>query len=380
MTNKSLIQIDCNFPGGNILVDKIESDTVWLKQDIRDTEGFWFYWYFRIRGASRRTLTFNFTGGKPVIGVRGPAISLDEGITWIWLGRENSTENSFRYTFNPAENSVRFSFGMPYTEANLKAFLKHFTGNPYLKIGKLCRSRKGRTVEMIQVGQFNASAFRVGITCRHHACEMMANYTVEGMIESVLAEDDIGKWLRENVEFLIIPFVDKDGVEEGDQGKNRRPRDHNRDYDEKPIYPETGVIRTFLPEWGKQRLIAVFDLHCPWVCGEWNEHIYQVGVPDMQKRQEQQRFGKFLESCISGSLPYQVDKDLPFGKLWNIPSNFWGSSFSIWAVTIPSIKLVTSLEIPYSNASGKEVNATSARAFGRDLARAIHLYLSSEQR
>lgn len=270
---------------------------------------------------------------------------------------------------------------MPYTESNLKIFLKRFADNPYLKIKKLCQSRKGRTVEMIQVGQFNAAAFRVGITCRHHACEMMASYAVEGMIEYILAEHDPGKWLRENVEFLFVPFVDKDGVEEGDQGKNRRPRDHNRDYDEKPLYPETGTIRNLLPEWGKGRLIAVFDLHCPGVCGEWNEHIYQVGVPDLQKWQEQQRFGKFLESCISsGSLPYYADKDLPFGKSWNVHSNYRGSSFSRWAVTIPSIKLVTSLEIPYSNASGREVNSMSARALGRDLSRAICLYLSSEQR
>lgn len=66
MTDTYQVQLDCNFPGGNIFVDKIEGDTVWLEQDIRDTEGFWFYWYFRIRGASRRALTFKFTGGKPV--------------------------------------------------------------------------------------------------------------------------------------------------------------------------------------------------------------------------------------------------------------------------------------------------------------------------
>ena len=60
---------------------------VFLRQDLRDTEGFWFYWYFRVRGASGRTLTFHFTDGKPV-GVRGPAISLDEGATWTWLGAD----------------------------------------------------------------------------------------------------------------------------------------------------------------------------------------------------------------------------------------------------------------------------------------------------
>ena len=35
--NQEDIMIDCNFPGGNIVVDAIESDTA----------GHWFYWYFR---------------------------------------------------------------------------------------------------------------------------------------------------------------------------------------------------------------------------------------------------------------------------------------------------------------------------------------------
>ena len=41
----------------------------------------------------------------------------------------------------------------------------------------------------------------------------------------------------------LVPFVDKDGVEEGDQGKNRAPRDHNRDYAGASMYPETGALR-----------------------------------------------------------------------------------------------------------------------------------------
>ena len=46
----------------------------------------------------------------------------------------------------------------------------------------------------------------------------------------MLADNEDGYWFRRNVEVLAIPFMDKDGVEEGDQGKNRKPRDHNRDY------------------------------------------------------------------------------------------------------------------------------------------------------
>jgi hypothetical protein len=58
----------------------------------------------------------------------------------------------------------------------------------------------------------------------------MASYSLEGLMEGILAGDDVGRWLAGHVEFLVVPFVDKDGVEEGDQGKNRRPHDHNRDY------------------------------------------------------------------------------------------------------------------------------------------------------
>ena len=42
------INISSDFPGGNIIVNRISEDTVWLKPDSRLTEGEWFYWYFKI--------------------------------------------------------------------------------------------------------------------------------------------------------------------------------------------------------------------------------------------------------------------------------------------------------------------------------------------
>lgn len=65
--------IDCEFPGGNIIVERIDGDNVYLHQDPRDTGGFWFCWYFRVREAAGRTLTFHFTKGN-VLGVLGPAV------------------------------------------------------------------------------------------------------------------------------------------------------------------------------------------------------------------------------------------------------------------------------------------------------------------
>ena len=370
------MMIDCAFPGGNIVVEKIEGHSVFLRQDLRDTEGFWFYWCFRVCGAAGRTLTFNFTDGQPV-GVRGPGVSLDEGVTWTWLGADRATAASFAYTFAPGADSVRFSFGMPYTQANWTRFLERVGGHPALRAGSLCRSRKGRSVEMLQAGRLDGAArARVAVTARHHCCEMMASYALEGLIEAILADDNDGRWLRGNVAFTIIPFVDKDGVEDGDQGKNRRPRDHGRDYDDKPIYPETRAIQDLLLTKGNGPLRLALDLHCPAIRGEWNEHIYQVGKNDATVWAQQQRFGRMLESARKGPLPYAAAKDLPYGTSWNTGANYAGGiGFSRWSPTIPGIELASGLELPYANASGVAVTADSARAFGRDLARALCLYL-----
>jgi len=370
------IVVDCDFPGGNIIVDGVEGDTVAIHQDLRDTEGDWFYWYFRVRGAAGRTLTFQFTRGN-VIGVRGPAVSTNGGKTWFWLGSESVTDTSFRYAFADDADEVRFCFAMPYLEANLREFLKRRAGNPHLKVDVLCRSRKGREVELLHLGRLDGRCdHRVLLTCRHHACEMMASYSLEGVMEEVLADTEEGRWLREHVEFLVVPFVDKDGVEDGDQGKNRRPHDHNRDYVGESIYPEVRTLRQLIPKWSGGRLRFALDMHCPYIRGEHNEVIYFVGGPDQENWKRVERFSKILESVQTGPLVFDSKNNLPFGQDWNTEENLkGGKSFGRWAAELPGILIGTSIEIPYANASGKAVTAETARAFGRDLARALQRFL-----
>ena len=108
------------------------------------------------------------------------------------------------------------------------------------------------------------------------------------VVLSVLTANNLQKSLRENIEIRAVPFTDKDGVVDGDQGKNRRPHDHCRDYnDDKPsIHPEVAAIRAMLQDWSKEAgdPSVVMDIHCPWLRGSWlekdnsNEYIYTVGI------------------------------------------------------------------------------------------------------
>ncbi len=373
------IRVDCNFPGGNIIVEGVDEDVIRLRQDRRDTSTWWFYWCFRVRGAEGQTLRFDFTDGQP-IGVRGPAVSTDGGQTWAWLGADSGNSRSFSYRFSADQDDVRFAYTIPYLQSDWQRFLAAHKDNARLRAETLCRSRKGRPVECAYVGSPNTSPqHRVLITARHHACESMASFALEEVVRTILTGDtEEGRWLAENVEMLVVPFVDKDGVEDGDQGKNRRPRDHNRDYSGQSIYPETAALCKLVPKWNNGKLHLTLDLHCPWIRGKHNEEIYIVGSSDKRIWAEQQRFGKILEETCTGTLPYRAADNLAFGTAWNTGGNYsQGTSFSRWAGGLPSVRLAASFELPYANARGAVVNAESARAFGRDLARALGRYLES---
>ncbi len=387
------VTIDADFPGGNIIVDRIggvdavDGDTVLLHQDLRDTDIDWFYWCFRVRGAEGRTLRFRFTESR-AIGVRGPAVSLDEGLTWRWLGAEADwpgETDSFEYVFPPDSGAVRFSFGMPYQLEHWERFVcKMPPGAPFVA-ETLCRTRKGRPVPYARAGCIAGDpTYRVAVACRHHCCEMMADYALEGMIRWIVGnggDDDEAEWFRHSVELLAVPFADLDGVEDGDQGKNRMPRDHGRDYAGDSIYPTTRAIRDLVPTWSDERLVVAVDIHCPHISGAHNEVVYLVGHNNERIAEQERVFSDVLERQRTGPLPVDATDFLAYGEAWNVGANrTQGKGFCGWAAELPSVRLVAPIEIPYANAGGAEVNQTTARAFGEDLVRALCAYLMEGQR
>lgn len=374
------LRIDAGFPGGNIIVERIDGDHIYVRQDLRDTTGWWFYWNFRVQGAAGRTLTFHFTN-RNVIGTRGPAVSFDDGAAWSWLGTDMvhaaAEDPSFTYAFRRRDDCVRFAFAMPYLQADLDRFIARHSGDRHLAVHQLCTTHKGRAAERIHAGNLDGEpAHRVLLTCRHHSCESMASYVLEGILDAVLAPTEDGEWFRANVEVLAIPFADKDGVEDGDQGKHRAPHDHNRDYEGESIHPEVRALRTLVPEWSAGRLCVALDLHCPYINGKNNEHIYLVGSGNQRIWNEQCRFSRILESACEGSVPYRSAGTMGFGSGWNASGNFTpGKGCSRWTSELDGMRMSASLEFPYATAGAVTLTPDIARAFGAHLATAIRRYL-----
>lgn len=365
--------VDANFPGGNILVERIEDRHVYLRQDLRDTEGWWFYWYFRVRGQPGTEWHFHFTN-KDVFTCRGPAAKIG-GEPWRWLGRHAVDGTTLSFAFPVDVEEARFCLAIPYLKEDLRRFLERFRDEPRLQVRDHSLTRKGRRTERLHFGCLSRSpVHRVLLTCRHHACEMMANWVLEGIIEAVLTGPHAA-WFCDNVEFAAVPFMDKDGVEEGDQGKNRRPHDHNRDYLDEPIYPSVRALKEFVPGWSNGLLRVALDLHCPYIRGARDEEIFLVGSPDKGIQGEIDRLSQILESEAREPLPYRSRNNIPFGVGWNTEEK--PRMFSRWASSLEGIRLAATLEFPYACAGKAVVDPEAGRSFGSQLAAALREYLAS---
>ena len=374
--------ISADFPGGNVRVLGIEDDTVRLAPDLRETQRFWFFWRFRATFPAAGTWRFEFPDGN-CVGTRGPAVRRAGERAWRWLSGDalHESDRVFEWT-SAGPETVEFCQCIPYQGADFDAFAASFAGDPRVTASELCRSRAGRSVPLLRLRE-GVPPETVLFSCRHHAQESMASFALEGLLRALASDEPWAAAFRGAFEVLAVPFVDRDGVEDGTQGKNRIPHDHNRDYGAAGghLYPECAALERLLDE---RRPAAVLDLHCPYIRGgETSEYAYLVGIQAERLRPAQAAFGALLERRCPPEAPYFAADTLPFGALWNQPTDFSGGSgmgFSRWAAAKPWPRLASGLEIPFANFREKTQTPDTVRAFGRGVAAALAEFLATPAR
>lgn len=370
------LTIDTDIPAGNGIIECIEGNQIQLRPDLRDTQGHWFYWHVRIRGGAGRTLQFHFPK-NPCLTSHAVGMSLDGGLSWQWAGRLMENDEAFELDLPDDANDVRVSMAMPYTAQHLNTWLQKLSSS--VTMDTLCVSRQQRDVPYLQLGENRSPDYCLLVCARHHACEMMASYVVEGLVEQAVRQlaDQALSQVSKNIVWHVVPFVDYDGVLAGDQGKQRQPHDHNRDYSV-GLYPETKAIRQLVEGRDDTSWICL-DLHCPFIRGGLhNEKIYQVGsaLPAMWEKQRQ--FAGILENHVRGELPYHADNDLPHGEDWNTAALESIDSFGQWMSSNTKVALATTLEIPYALAQETVVTPDLLRWFGGELADAVKTYWETQ--
>lgn len=363
------LTIDAAFPGGNIQIKSIKDNVYNLEQELRGSPSHCFYWAFRVRNVSKpQTVTFCFSG-QTVVSCWGPAISRDSGKTWEWLySDKQKASDRFCYTFKAGENDLLFADAPMYVQTDFDRFLQSLDRKNGIQRDVLCKSRKGRDVELIRFGSTARSANTVVFTARHHARETAASYVLEGTVQEILSGSTEGNFLLANAAFHVIPFVDKDGVEEGDPGKNRAPHDHNRDYVEK-IYPSVRAITSNVPRWSRESKLIQIDFHCPGL--HTNQFYFTNYKPSYMLDQMNRLAARLVERHKGPGIPFTAQTK-PSGNLNPAMSRAWFSSQ-------PNAILAVTLEVPFATAKGVMVTPENLRELGRDLAKALADFIQDEQ-
>lgn len=366
------MHIHKDFPGGNIQVNRIEGEQLYIEQEIRDTTEWWFYWAFAVEGAQGRTLTFHFEN-RDVLGYWGPCISVDDD-NYAWAGADTRLDrHTFRYVFGPQEDCVYFRYAWPYQLAQFEKWLRAQTG-PVTR-HTLCQSERGREVPYLLIGKPDMP-HSLYLTSRHHACESVGTHTLFGAADWCLAYTHELEALGVNA--LVVPFVDLDGVEDGDQGKARAPHDHNRDYTDAPIYAANralGRLAQLHPP------IALIDFHDPWYLGHENDHLYLVkGNPERYEALD--RYSALLKDIVdreeaADSIRYTGNYDIRAGEKWlpDTPNPTTSTSFFLRQ----GAQISLSVEVPYF---GVDIPVTpqNAHTLGGQLAEALLLWLKEKNK
>ena len=120
-----------------------------------------------------------------------------------------------------SQTSMAQSNELSYNEDKWNAFITPYIDGESIKQETLCKTDKGREVEMLSIGR--GGRFRIFVTARHNVDDAMGNYVIEGMVEGMLSKED-RNWFLGHTNIVVIPFVDKDGVEDKAHGTDYSAR------------------------------------------------------------------------------------------------------------------------------------------------------------
>lgn len=359
------MNIFSDYPGGNIIFKGIKQEhnctVVYLEQDLRDTDRWWFYWNFRIDSPPVGKVKFSFCN-KAVVCPYGAAES-ENGIDWQYNEDGYEDDSNFTYFFDTSEKSFYFAFTLPYQLSHFETFFKSISDDCAVERKILTVSEKGREIPLITFGNGKND---VVFTARHHCCESTASYALEGVINALLSEN---RSLLNNFCFHIIPFVDIDGAENGDQGKSRIPHDHNRDYTDKPIYAVTKAIMDYAK---KLNICFFIDFHSPWKWGgaDSRPHIHLSGFEKDSDETERQ-FIKTLKMITNHPNNKGIKYD-GYITHWGDPVNPPDSeSADNWFKRNCGAKFAATIETPYSGDLEHGYTPHLLRKWGEDISKTI---------
>lgn len=386
------LKVSTDFPGGSAVVVEDTSDPQFLhiQPRVQQDRGFPCWWYLKVSGLTTgEMLTLKVSANpNPFRGERvlsanwsmpdRAAISTDN-LHWIQTPAGQREKNTISYKIQVPAETIWLAWGPPYLPQHANALLKQAKAElPTAEIFELARTRHGRTVQGIRFGAEatdDHKPYGLWLQARQHAWEAGGSWVGHGFLLWAVSDDPSAVELREMADIHFVPIMDIDSVAVGAGGKDAVPRDHNRDWDADPHYPEVAAAQSRIRQLEREGRFDVFiDLHNP---GPNDRRPYFYGPVDLEQLPQIQqrnhaRWIAYAHDQIEDSNPaYRFATYVKTVEERNRMSANWVRNH-----TSPHVMSVT-LETAWNRPEGTQ---KGYQTVGRQLGLSLLRYLESQPR
>lgn len=229
------MHISANFDAGNIEVINAEDQTN-IQLAIRpDVGGEFFQWFnFRLSGEVGEQYILNIMNAGKASYLAGwedyQAVASYDREYWFRLPTSYK-EGKLTITAELACESIQIAYFAPYSYERHQDLLAAVQVHPLACLEHLGETLDKRDLTLVKVGDGDSKKRSIWITARQHPGETMAEWLVEGLLNSLLDEDNAtAKLLLEKANFYIVPNMNPDGSVRGHLRTNAVGTNLNREW------------------------------------------------------------------------------------------------------------------------------------------------------
>lgn len=229
------MHISANFDAGNIEVINAEDQTN-IQLAIRpDVGGEFFQWFnFRLSGEVGEQYVLNIMNAGKASYLAGwedyQAVASYDREYWFRLPTSYK-DGKLTITAELACESIQIAYFAPYSYERHQDLLAAVQVHPLACVEHLGETLDKRDLTLVKVGNGDSKKRSIWITARQHPGETMAEWLVEGLLNSLLDEDNAtAKLLLEKANFYIVPNMNPDGSVRGHLRTNAVGTNLNREW------------------------------------------------------------------------------------------------------------------------------------------------------
>ena len=371
-------RLECrsDFENGSGLVEEIDPERGLIR--LRPTEhkdrGWTCWWFVHVTGIQPgQLIRLEVTGGRGDWSKPDRASFSLDGKTWQHTPPGQRLKDRIVYQQKIDGPEAYFAWGPPFRLSDAERLLTEAaTKRPWVQKFELCRSREGRSVPALRIaepGPPEPERFGVWIIARQHAWESGSSWVAWGLIDWLLSEEPAAQQLRKKATLNLVPIMDVDNVCRGAGGKEQKPQDHNRDWSERPHWPEVHAVQSAIRQWDDQGRMDLFlDLHNPGPIDR--EPFFFIPPEEVLREPARQNLARFLEAAKAEiTQPMRLaDKPRTAGAKYD-PR--WERMSKSWVILhcrphVVALCLETPWNTPHSTLDGY---MAVGRALGRTIAR-----------